>query len=388
MNNFGVIEVASTKTKNAPGWAYVPDNGPSLAAAALQPANRKRAARNQTALSISDVSARQDTKIRKDLEALDRDIHKDANITIPPKPGASRAQNKHTPNVRKILQSQKTFANHLDDYQALLLQAETNPAMAAALLNAAQSKAATPTAVARGSPAPSASSASASATPAIRAPTSTTTTTTTTSKRSAALAKRAAAAAAKESREAAAAAAEKAAAEKAAAEKAAAEKAAAEEAAAKEAIKSEPEDPSSGNDVEMKDAPPTTETAETLSTATGTPEAAATQPQAYPADGTILPVYKKAPPTPHPGDTDSLLVSHVPPFPSDDELRALLTAPPLSYLEARAGWGDDEARYPVRMFCEVCGYWGRVRCIKCGARVCALDCLQAHREECVTRYGL
>ncbi|KAK3337121.1 hypothetical protein B0T19DRAFT_411569 [Cercophora scortea] len=386
MNNFGVIEVASTKTKNAPGWAYVPDNGPSLAAAALQPVNRKRAARNQTALSLSDVSARQDTKIRKDLEALDRDIHKDANITIPPKPGASRAQNKYTPNVRRILQSQKTFANHLDDYQALLLQAETNPATAAALLNAAQSKAATPTTVARGSPAPSASSATAAATPAIRAPTPTTTPTAPTSKRSAALAKRAAAAAAKEAREAAEkAAAEKAEAEKAAAEEAAAKEAAAKEAAAKEAVKTEPEDPSSGNDVEMKDAPPAT----TEGAAPSTPDVVVpTQPQAYPADGTILPIYKKAPPTPHPGDTDPLLISHVPPFPSDDELRALLTATPLSYLEARAGWGDDEARYPVRMFCEVCGYWGRVRCIKCGARVCALDCLQAHREECVTRYGL
>src|SRR5688500_3071165 len=89
MNSFGVIEVASTKTKNAPGWAYVPDVGPSVAAAALQPTNRKRASRNQTALSLSDLSARQDAKSRKDLEALDRDIHKDAAIPIPVKSGSS-----------------------------------------------------------------------------------------------------------------------------------------------------------------------------------------------------------------------------------------------------------------------------------------------------------
>ena len=29
MNNFGVIEVATARTTNAPGWAYVPDTGPA-----------------------------------------------------------------------------------------------------------------------------------------------------------------------------------------------------------------------------------------------------------------------------------------------------------------------------------------------------------------------
>jgi zinc finger HIT domain-containing protein 1 len=89
MNNFGVIELASTTTKTTPGWAYVPDTGPAVPAA-LQPANRKRAARNQPALSLSDLSAREETKIRKDLEALDRDSHKDVNIPIPPRPAGSR----------------------------------------------------------------------------------------------------------------------------------------------------------------------------------------------------------------------------------------------------------------------------------------------------------
>lgn len=84
-------------------------------------------------------------------------------------------------------------------------------------------------------------------------------------------------------------------------------------------------------------------------------------------------------------DTDPLLVSRVPPAPTEAEIAALLSAPPLSYTEARGGWSQ---RYPVRVFCGVCGYWGRVKCIKCGARVCALDCLELHREECITRYGL
>ena len=370
MNNFGVIEIASTTTKNTPGWAYVPDTGPALPSA-LQPTNRKRAARNQPAVSLSDLSAREETRIRKDLEALDRDSHKDANIPIPPRPGGSRgmrpqssqrklapgltipsAQSKHTPNVRKILQSQKTFANHLDDYQAMLALAETNPAAAA--MNAAQAKPPTPTVPA--------ASKSASPAPAAAPPAS---------KRSAAAAKRAAA---KEKQE----------------------KLEQEKKKARQAAKVEPEpapeaDPEAEpsqppqeeqNDVEMPDADANPQ-------ATSPPPTIPTPPPpTYPRDGLILPAYTQPPPRAHPGDADPLLVSYIPPFPADDELRALMTAPPLSYLEARAAWGEEERRYPVRVFCAVCGYWGRVKCMKCGTRVCALECLEAHREECVTRYGL
>jgi len=91
MNNFGVIEVASTRTTNAPGWAYVPDTGISVSAAALQPANRKRA-RNKPTVSLSDLSARQEAKIRKELEVLDRDSHKDVHIAIPAKSGAAKGK--------------------------------------------------------------------------------------------------------------------------------------------------------------------------------------------------------------------------------------------------------------------------------------------------------
>jgi len=107
------------------------------------------------------------------------------------------------------------------------------------------------------------------------------------------------------------------------------------------------------------------------------------------AGSTILAPNTKTPPPAHPGDADPLLVSRVPPLPSDEELRRLLAGPPLSYLEARGAWAPaDEGRYPPRRFCEVCGYWGRVRCTKCGTRVCALECLETHRADCVTRYGL
>ncbi|CRK15374.1 hypothetical protein BN1723_017424, partial [Verticillium longisporum] len=89
-NNFGVIEVAGAKTKSAPGWAYVPDTGVNPAAAALQPSNRKRA-RNQAANpSGADLSVRQEAKIRKEVEALDRESNRDAGIPIPPKAGGAK----------------------------------------------------------------------------------------------------------------------------------------------------------------------------------------------------------------------------------------------------------------------------------------------------------
>jgi hypothetical protein len=72
-------------------------------------------------------------------------------------------------------------------------------------------------------------------------------------------------------------------------------------------------------------------------------------------------------------DAESLLAARVPETPSDAELRALLAVPPLTYKQARAGLTEEDARYPVRIFCSVCGYWGKVRCAKCGTRVCALD---------------
>ena len=121
------------------------------------------------------------------------------------------------------------------------------------------------------------------------------------------------------------------------------------------------------------------------------PHPAPPAPTSYPPDTSVLPAYNRPPPVPHPGDADPLRASRAVPFPTDAELRALLAAAPLSYVEARAagvGTGTGGPYYPERKFCEVCGYWGRVKCGKCGGRVCALDCLETHREECGRRYGL
>lgn len=92
-------------------------------------------------------------------------------------------------------------------------------------------------------------------------------------------------------------------------------------------------------------------------------------------------------PASHPLDKDPLLMSRIPGLPSQAEIDRLLAAPPLTYSEARGPWVDEDKRKPVRQFCEVCGYWGRVRCTRCGGRVCALECQSVHQEDCFTKYG-
>ncbi|KAI1356636.1 hypothetical protein F5Y01DRAFT_113 [Xylaria sp. FL0043] len=323
MNNFGVIEIASAKTTNAPGWAYVPDRQPHhhhhLSAAPATTSNRKRARAAASGagvqLSLADANARQEAKARREIEILDRDNARDVQIAIPAK--ASRtggaAGKKYTPNVRRILQSQKTFANHLDDYIALLAQqAESNTPTTNTATNTFSNNNAR-----GGTPATSTSTRSGGqrqvSAPAPRRPSART-----------------------------------------------------------------QQDPPPSADVEMLDIQP---------------ESSSQSQVPQTRKSTILTPYPQPPQ--HPEDTNPLLASRLPPIPTDDELRALLSAPPLSYLEARGTWASGieqeqqrQQRYPTRVFCAVCGYWGRVRCMKCGTRVCALECLETHQEECITRYGL
>src|SRR5271155_3646829 len=51
-------------------------------------------------------------------------------------------------------------------------------------------------------------------------------------------------------------------------------------------------------------------------------------------------------------------------MPSARVMEALLTEPPLTYNAARAKPVEDGT--PVRYFCAICGYWGKVKCRKCG----------------------
>lgn len=77
----------------------------------------------------------------------------------------------------------------------------------------------------------------------------------------------------------------------------------------------------------------------------------------------------------------------LPAMPTEAEIQALLDAPPLSYNQARSAPPPPEAP-AQRTFCEMCGYWGRVRCMKCGARVCGMECKDSHdAERCLRFYA-
>ena len=66
MDLFGVLELPTSKSLSAPGWAYVPDTMSSAA----PPAARKRA---RHMASAHDQTARQDAKIARDLAALEKE---------------------------------------------------------------------------------------------------------------------------------------------------------------------------------------------------------------------------------------------------------------------------------------------------------------------------
>ncbi|TKA27937.1 hypothetical protein B0A50_04002 [Salinomyces thailandicus] len=74
-------------------------------------------------------------------------------------------------------------------------------------------------------------------------------------------------------------------------------------------------------------------------------------------------------------------------LPTEAELEALLNAPPLTYNEARSAPPSSGAPAP-RRFCETCGYWGRVRCMKCGSMVCSVTCKDDHDQfKCLKMYA-
>ncbi|KAF2278315.1 uncharacterized protein EI97DRAFT_456734 [Westerdykella ornata] len=94
-------------------------------------------------------------------------------------------------------------------------------------------------------------------------------------------------------------------------------------------------------------------------TAEATPAPTAYAPQPNPELDSILSVEKSRPAPLNPA-----------------ELEALLSAPPLLYGESHATLGAGGP--PQRRFCDNCGYWGKIKCLKCGARICGLECKDAH----------
>ncbi|KAF2000311.1 hypothetical protein P154DRAFT_554195 [Amniculicola lignicola CBS 123094] len=76
---------------------------------------------------------------------------------------------------------------------------------------------------------------------------------------------------------------------------------------------------------------------------------------------------------------DALLstASAMPPPLDPAELQALLSAPSLSYAASHVG-PPAPGGPPQRQFCDNCGYWGKIKCLRCGARVCGMECKDAH----------
>ena len=266
--------VPNSTSISAPGWAYVPDSGYDPSKAAIQPSGARKRAARASGIGGGNSTTRQQNAILKHIAELDRDNYRDVQITIPNKAreSVSRAggsKSKTTSNVRRILTSQKTFANHLADEEAAL---------------AAQSQ----TAGAASNPRPSVSKAA--GTPSLR-------------KRSSTL--------------------------------------------------------------DLQAVPSTS----AHSTSPRPPSSAAAA----------------ASPPNDPGAEDPLLKSYMPTPPSEAEIEALLSAPPLSYNAARAAPSSGK---PQRHFCEICGYWGLIKCMKCGARYCSLVCKGPHDEDrCLKFYA-
>lgn len=92
-------------------------------------------------------------------------------------------------------------------------------------------------------------------------------------------------------------------------------------------------------------------------------------------------------PRPQNSDDPLLSISNVmpPPFTQSD-LDALLSAPPLLYGASHAA-DSKPGGPPQRKFCDNCGYWGKIKCLKCGARVCGMECKDAHEATRCLKWG-
>ena len=78
-----LIEVLpNSSSVSAPGWAYVPDTGYDPSKAPIQPSARKRNART-AGPGGGDATVKQNNSLLKRLADLDRDNHKDVQISLP-----------------------------------------------------------------------------------------------------------------------------------------------------------------------------------------------------------------------------------------------------------------------------------------------------------------
>ena len=74
---------------------------------------------------------------------------------------------------------------------------------------------------------------------------------------------------------------------------------------------------------------------------------------------------------------ESVRTTQIHPFnPAHGHPQGLADAPGPNYLTAAA----PPSKYPSRMLCQVCGYFGSYRCKKCGIPYCTIPCRDTHDE--------
>jgi zinc finger HIT domain-containing protein 1 len=325
MPQIEVLPLHTPHTRSQPGWAYVPADSTSSALpapTATQPGNRKRAARNipTNNAGTQQTTAKQQKAIEQRLKDLDKENYRDVHVPIPKRERgeakAGQQQKKMTSNVRRILGYNRAFAHYLADEEAAI--AAGGGGFAGTWGQGL--------------------STSANA--------GTTNTTATASGRGARDQKRKSTPTAITDSPAAGKGRGRGRRRQSAADE----------------VKKEadtPDDPA--KDTAMPDADAQQSSSTTPAAA---PPITAPPPPRYP------PAY----------DADPLLRTlNLPPKPSDRVMAALLAEPPLSYAAARAKPLEEERQLPRRHFCAVCGYWGKVRCRRCGERTCGLmECWKGH----------
>ena len=326
----------TTTQRTTQGWAYVPDIKQPI-----QPLEARKRGRNQGA-SKGEISAKQQKAIQTKLSELDKENYKDTTIAIPAK-SKERAGKKITPNVRRILTYQRTFAHYLADEEAQLAQhgnANTVPALPQTpILARSGSSRASKSKQTPMQPPPRPGSA--------RRPSVATPTQAPTLKR---------------------------------------------ERSSSKSVTSIPSTPQPTNlgrsitpQVEPLPQPPP-------------------QPPTTSQNPTTpfhnLSSSKDPDPDPDPDSKTPLLRSNphlnLKP-PSQHLLQTLLSEPPLSYSASRAQPLEDSnpnnnttaersmrlTSKPPRHFCSICGYWGKVKCNRCGERTCGLlECWRGHEGVC------
>lgn len=412
-----IEELPITNTKpSAPGWAYVPDVAPL---AAQVPGQRKRAAAQRHG---ANSSAKREKAIERRLEALNRENYKDVHIPIP-KTNRERDQKKVTPNVRRILGYNRTFAHYLADEEAtvgqgksVVIAGEKLPAKTTSRIDPAKRKSRLQEISSDDEPSPSPPPPLRVRTPqpgpmkgrvlavrcdeckrrkkrcthmdiaeeqtAARArqmespqppPSQSRRAVGDTSVRKLVDTPRTSRASETKSQNAGTSVRKKASMNAMSQARSTPSKVAKIEPAPQIKKETTQED----GDTVMADAQSSedvtmTET-EAAMTQDGTDSATA-QADSYPKEW----------------DDDPLLRSDgVPVMPSEKVMQILLSEPPLSYSAARATPLDEEHRPPSRNFCAICGYWGRVKCGKCGEWTCGImECWKSHEGVCeMAQYG-